>query len=323
VLGGTITQEDGVNTNIDGGTCVDVLFNNRAFCEQENSGVWFGPPDDTDARPLQFPNQDMHAYKQSWSSCCAVQALNSPLNPRSTALVPVNQWAERDSTYKYVELEVADCRKPVCTDPSQPCYEFPPFERTKVTEFYDITPTKTNPAGLDNGPLNLACSPGDGKNPIDCVPEALHPEFRSLQSALKTQLDSEAACSGDGNLDKRVNQFDLAGVLQFFGSGPSVWDFDDSATTDEHDVLTVVENLGTDCIGLCRRADLNRDGVVNQEDLKLLVSNVGKPCELCGSDLNGDGVVNTLDVKLMTLAIATCNASEKSTANPLPVTARK
>ncbi len=304
VLAGTITQSGGHNSGIRGGTCVDVLFSTRAFCEQENGGVWFGPPDDTDQNPLQLPNPD--SPDGSWSACCEVRKLNPQGELDAvTQFVPVNQWAERDAKYKYVERESTDCKKPLCPGPE--CHlVFPPYGREKAVEFYDIQPSITNPAGLDEDKYNLACAADSGKDPISCVPPALRPEFLALQSALYQQLNSEVSCPGDGNLDKRVNTFDLLGVQQHLDGPPSIWDFNNHATTDEANLQTVTENLGKDCLGLCARADLNRDGVVDARDLKILLNSLGKPCELCGPDLNGDGKVNTIDAVLMAKAIASC-----------------
>lgn len=61
-------------------------------------------------------------------------------------------------------------------------------------------------------------------------------------------------------------------------------------------------NLGTDCLGsnaTCIGSDLNRDGKVNDSDLRLLNAAFGKSCAPCGADLNGDGVVNRLGRNIM------------------------
>jgi hypothetical protein len=308
VIGGTIVGEAGSShAKLVGGQCSDVLFVQQSFCELENNGIWLGPRDPAiDAQPLKIPNTAPGNYEGAWNSCCAVRAaLNLPAPAPETAILPVNQWAERDTRYKYIEREFADCSKPLCPGP-QCDTVFPPFERTTVTEFYELgVATTDNPFGIDM--YNLACDPTINPNPIACVPITLHPEFLSLKAALHAQLDSEPDCTGDGNLDKRVNEFDLEGVTEFQGAGPSVWDFNDSGQTDQADIEIVKKHLGTDCIGLCRRADLDRDGVVDAHDLALLLKQVGKPCELCSGDLNGDGVVNQKDVALMKEAIRTCS----------------
>ena len=305
VVGGSLVGS-GSTQSLSGGQCSEVLFSTRAFCEQENNGIWFGPPDSTDQNPLQFPNPDPNSYNGAWNSCCDVQALNTGQGdpPSPTSILPINQYAERDTDNKFVERQFADCTKPLCPGP-QCTTVFPPFERKTINEFYSLKPTVVplNPVGLDIN--NLACDPSTGQDPIDCVPAILKPEYKKLQAALNAQLNSEVACLGDGNLDKRVNLFDLAGTIKFLGAGPSIWDFNDSGQTDFADVVTVAGQLGKDCIGLCARADLNRDGQVNDDDLSVLKSHFG-PCKLCGSDLNGDGVVNELDVLLMKRAIRSC-----------------
>jgi len=45
----------------------------------------------------------------------------------------------------------------------------------------------------------------------------------------------EDACPGDGNLDKRVDQHDLRGTHDFAGVGPSFFDFNGDAKTDQAD----------------------------------------------------------------------------------------
>ncbi len=308
VLGARIETTDGKKT-LAGGTCSDVLFATRAFCEQENGGVWLGPPDNTDQRPLQFPNPDPSSYKGSWVACCAVRALNPP--GAQTATLPVNQFAVRDPFFKFVERNFPDCEKPLCPGP-QCDTVFPPYERVTINEFYDLHPTPQNPAGLDDN--NLACDPASGQDPIECVPRFLRDEYKSLQAELEKELNSETACAGDGNLDKRVNDFDLTGVNLYLNGPPSIWDFNNHATTDQANADLVKQNLGNDCIGLCRRADLNRDGAVDASDLKILAGNLNKTCELCGSDLNGDGKVNAKDVALMVKAIASCRRQPSDTA---------
>ena len=308
LLGGAVSM-DGKSFSV--GQCSDILFSTRAFCEQENGGIWFGPPDSTDQSPLAFPNPA--SADGSWNSCCSILVLNPNQSDPTmqTSILPINQWAERDKHFKYVERQFADCTKPLCPGPDCDMI-FPPYERKTVSEFYDLHTTLTNPAGLDND--NLACDPATGQDPIQCVPQVLQFEYRFLQKALDDQRNSEVSCTGDGNLDKRVNNQDLSGVKQFQGAGPSIWDFNDDAQTDPDDIKIVLSNLGKDCISLCQRADLNRDGKVDEKDLAILKSHFG-PCELCGSDLNGDGVVNELDVRLMKHAIRTCSeTNERSEA---------
>jgi hypothetical protein len=142
--------------------------------------------------------------------------------------------------------------------------------------------------------------------PESCVPASLRPEYEKLQTSLTDLLASEPVCSGDGNLDQFVNQFDVQGVNDFLGVS-SFFDFNDDGTTNSQDLAIVNANLGADCVGICLRSDLNRDGKINSRDLDLLDAALGKPCALCGADLNGDGIVNRIDQNIMLKAIGTCN----------------
>jgi len=305
-IGATVGMQSTTPT-LTGGTCSDVLFNNQSFCEQENNGVWLGPQN-ADQPGLQFPNPD--TPDNSWNSCCDVQ---NGLDP-TLRLLPKNQWATRDTGYKFIQEQINDCEESLCPGPQ--CNTiFPPFGTLTTAEFYDLSQTSSNPAGIDcpygnvnsacPAPNDLACAPDSGLPPESCVPSALQPEYEKLQASLNNLLASEPVCPGDGNMDKFVNQFDVQGVNNFLGVS-SFFDFNDDGTTDAKDLAVVNANLGADCVGTCVRADLNRDGKVNGKDLELLDAAIGKPCALCGADLNGDGVVNQLDKNIMLQAIKTC-----------------
>jgi len=234
----------------------------------------------------------------------------------SLRLLPKNQWATRDAGYKFIQEQINDCSAP-CQGP-QCNTVFPPFGTITTSQFYNLSPTSTNLAGLDcpfgtmnsacPTPNDLACAPDSGMPPETCVPPSLKPEYETLQASLTALLASEPACPGDGNLDKFVNSFDVQGVTDFSGVS-SFFDFNNDGTTNGEDLAIVNANLGTDCLGsnaTCIRSDLNRDSKVNDKDLKLLNAAFGKPCALCGADLNGDGVVNQTDKNIMMGAIKTC-----------------
>lgn len=310
VIGGTVGNSGGTPT-LTGGFCSDTIFMTQSFCEQENNGIWLGPPN-AGQPPLQFPNPN--SSDGSWNSCCDVQ---TGLDP-TLGVTPVNQWAMRDSGYKLIKKQYPDCSQPLCPGP-QCDTVFPPFARTTTYEFYSLAKTSTNPDGLDcpygtsnsnnpgycTQPNDLACDPNSSNPPESCVPASLKPEYEKLYTDLEQLLASEPACPGDGNLDKFVNQFDVNGVNDFNGVS-SFFDFNHDGTTNGLDMAIVDANLGKDCISICTRADLNRDGVVNNKDMKLLKSALGKTCALCGQDLNGDGVVNQTDVKIMQQAMSSC-----------------
>ena len=104
-----------------------------------------------------------------------------------------------------------------------------------------------------------------------------------------------------------MNEADLDAWAKFRGKGPSVYDINMDAETDDEDRKIIQANLGLDCLDLCKRADLDRNGAVNNRDMTLLVAQTGT-CDpvLCGGDLNGDGKVNNNDIRLMTKAQETC-----------------
>ncbi len=65
------------------------------------------------------------------------------------------------------------------------------------------------------------------------------------------------------------------------------------------DLLALIANFGP-CPGSECVWDVNGDGVVDNDDLQLVIGNQG-PCDGCPEDVNGDGIVNGLD----TAAVAT------------------
>jgi len=197
-----------------------------------------------------------------------------------------------------------------------------PANRREVLEFYDLTdPTALNPLSLDAGPANLVChsrsagapatcrdgSQCDDSNPASCLSDGPLTNFNALQAELDRVLDSQSACPGDGNLDMRVDQRDADGVAAFAAAmspltgdigGPSFFDLNGDARTDDADAAIVAAHMGTDCLGPCRRSDLNRDGYVDDTDAALLEQASG-PCDLCGADLNDDGVVDGEDASIL------------------------
>jgi hypothetical protein len=58
---------------------------------------------------------------------------------------------------------------------------------------------------------------------------------------------SEPDCTGDGNLDKRVNQTDLDDWGTFDGLGSSVYDLNLDGQTDDADTMIVRQNYGRRC----------------------------------------------------------------------------
>jgi hypothetical protein len=64
---------------------------------------------------------------------------------------------------------------------------------------------------------------------------------------MQSLLNSEPACYGDGNLDKRSDLNDLRGLVDLFGK-PSVFDFNADGVTDDKDIPWVTKNLENNCL---------------------------------------------------------------------------
>ena len=142
-------------------------------------------------------------------------------------MVPKRSWSIRNNAgYKLVQIETPICERETADE----IYSY---------ELYKLGPQASleNPLGIDNPDDNLL--PG----PLSAEAQSNYDE---LQGALQAQITSEVPCVGDGNLDKRVDGKDLAGVLANFGQ-PSVFDFNADGKTDEADLAIVKANLGTDC----------------------------------------------------------------------------
>jgi hypothetical protein len=144
----------------------------------------------------QFPNGQ-------YATCCEAKAT----------------WAIRNERYKLVLSQ------------PQPCQG-----SEKAYEFYDLRPTRDNPAGLDTDDLLTAGKPLH----LNTVQKRTYLQLRrALAALLKTEPDRP----GDGNLDRKVDANDLQGVQQFWGQ-PSWFDFNDDGTTDGKDQQIVVDNFG-------------------------------------------------------------------------------
>ena len=180
-----------------------------------------------------------------------------------------------------------------------------------------------NPKGLDLAITDIiANNCASGQTPPSCLPtQAEKSNYVALNSELKATQDSaspQKSCQakGDGNLDMRVNQTDIANWQVFDGKGPSRYDINLDGQTDEADLAIIQASVangpnGLDCLDICKRADLNRDGKVNAADMTLMNQQTGTCTDqiFCGGDLNGDGVVNNPDVTIMIGAQQTCGGN--------------
>lgn len=273
-----------------GSMCTDGLISSQRLCE-DNGGTWYGPG----------------GAKQA-TSCCAV--LQDP-NSGASTMSPVAQYATRNGQYKLVELHQTDCAAPLQPGDPKP-FPWAEYSTKTVQEFYDITPRPGNPTGMDNANDNLLQNCPAGQDPVTCLPKALRPQYRQLSRTMTAMKDSgqaQATCrsKGDGNLDLRVNNLDVQEWKKFNGKGPSQYDINEDGQTDQADLDIIDANLGTDCMTLCQRADLDRNGRINAGDMTILNRQTGT-CQdaLCGGDLNGDGKVDERDVNLMIKAQSTC-----------------
>jgi len=152
------------------GECVQ-LFTFEGLCNAEG-GVWYGPG-----------NPD---YPEGLPDCCAVNAATQ----KNYSIYPKAQWAMRDDQYKLVKTQIENCTT------SQ-------FE--EKYEFFTIDDAAPLPQ-LDRADANLLTSPYLPAQGLDKKQLAA---FKTLNSKLEKMLASEPECTGDGNMDKRVNQLDL------------------------------------------------------------------------------------------------------------------
>jgi arylsulfatase A-like enzyme len=272
--------------------CTDGLISTQRLCE-DNGGTWYGPG----------------GAKQA-TSCCAVLA--DP-NSGATSMSPVRQFATRNKRFKLVELHQTDCAVPLQPGDSKP-FPWAEYNTKSTREFYDLTAGPGNPAGIDKEQGNLLKDCPDGQDPKSCLPKALRPQYTELSqemAAVQNSAQAQATCrsQGDGNLDLRVNNQDIKEWKKFNGKGPSQYDINQDGQTDEADLAIIQANLGSDCMTLCQRADLDRNGLIDSKDMTLLAQQTGD-CQdnLCGGDLDGNGKVDNKDVKLMIQAQNTCTA---------------
>ena len=234
------------------------------MCEDEGGGTWYGPGTTQKSGVL--------------TSCCAVaKYVNSPDQTNS----PVHQFALRNKLYKLVQIESIDCKysKPVTSSNPPPPYPWAEYYTVTSKELYKLTPKPKNPKGLDNKADNLVAQgcpnyiPGQ-TDPSTCLTGADKQNYLALNNELQTMFrDAKAqnrcAKLGDGNMDRRVNQQDVENWKQFNGKGPSRYDINLDGQTDEKDLAIIKAHLGTDCMTVCERADLDRDGKVQADDMAL------------------------------------------------------
>jgi arylsulfatase A-like enzyme len=183
------------------------IFTNESVCA-DNNGEWFGP---TAGQP-----------NPPYPTTCAVRASGIYAN---LTILPTRVRAIRIGQYKLVQAERAPCDSNLG--------EF---------ELYDLSVlSAANPLGLDLSTADLLTN----GRPVGLTSAQLA-AYNELRFELQTLVDSEHVCTGDGNLDKRVDQADLDGVRRYMGL-PSVFDFNQDGVTDDRDFAVVLSNFGRDC----------------------------------------------------------------------------
>jgi hypothetical protein len=157
-------------------------------------------------------------------TCCDVKAQGGEY--ANMNILPDHVWAIRNQKYKLIKFDRASC------------------DTGGDYELYDLTPTPTNPDGVDRAQDNLLAN-DNPDNPQHLTPEQ-KANYDALKQALSALLATEASCPGDGNLDKVVNQADIDGVNANWGQ-PSVFDFNNDGVTDQKDLDIAQAHFGDVC----------------------------------------------------------------------------
>jgi hypothetical protein len=189
-------------------TCVQ-LFTFEGLCNAEG-GTWYSPGG--------------AGGPDGTATCCDVNSVTG----QNYSIYPSAQWAMRDDQYKLVVTEAQNC----ASDQLDLQYEF-----------FQIDDASPMPA-LDREETNLLSSPDLPPRGLDATQLDA---FNSLYAKLDRMLASEPDCSGDGNLDKRVNQTDLDDWSIFDGLGSSIYDLNLDGQTDDADTMIIRQNFGGRC----------------------------------------------------------------------------
>jgi hypothetical protein len=199
----------------------------QSVCE-DNGGTWWGMG--ATANITQNPPIPPEGLKY----CCSVNkwiAVNNiPDGPYS--IQPLSSLAIRDDHFKIVQ-NFSYLNDSTTDD----CYS------DSATEFYPINQAVPLPT-LDKSGDDLLAT---GQPPLNAVQQA---SYDALSARLTRLLASEPECTGDGNIDGKVNGLDLADWRKFerLSLGESSWyDIIRDGLTDEQDLEEILKNLGTRC----------------------------------------------------------------------------
>jgi hypothetical protein len=160
-------------------------------------------------------------------------------------LLPLNQQATRDDTYKLVRKKVNVCAQAPNTN-----------DTTEVlNEFYQINEDANNLTLKIDKEGTALC--GESDNCPTGLTTAQAATYTQLYNLIDSTLMSEPPCPGDGNLDKVVNLEDVTNWFYFSTNGvpvqggppntSSLYDFNHDGNTDIADLKTIINNFGTHC----------------------------------------------------------------------------
>lgn len=200
----------------------------KSVCE-DNGGVWWGEGADDPSTA--------GVGSAGVNNCCEV---NEYLYNNSQPLVTILPLgtATRNEHYKLVRNSILDY------DPtSQGCVT------VNSVEFYEINEAKTNPK-LDRSGAELD---------LNALTSKQQASYEMLSAGMDAILASEPPCPGDGNIDGVVDERDIKGWNRFVlktaqnldddsSYTSSVFDFNHDGLTDQTDLNTIQQNLGTTCL---------------------------------------------------------------------------
>jgi hypothetical protein len=218
------------NLQANGGINAPCVFNGTS-CSQitptqgvctDNGGVWWGQGA-TDPATAGIPAEGL-------KMCCDVNVWQASKGQPTYSILPTSQVAIRNDRYKLVNnsFQGYDAGTNACVP-------------VQSAEFYEIDEAVPIPK-LDREDSDLIA-----QGPLSFRQQV---NYNALTAQLQTLLASQPACPGDGNIDGVVNEDDLGNwdAYRALAQGTSSWyDFNLDGLTDESDLATIQQNLGTQC----------------------------------------------------------------------------
>ena len=210
--------------------CLDQNFTFCAICE-DNSGTWAGGGTDCSYRYWGYTCCDV--YQQQFDAIA-----NGTQGVTLAIPLPNQQYAmmfdDGDGLFRYklVTLQYPDCITPACQ-----------------LEFYRLPrPVPPVLAGLDVDASMIYTNRPD-PDPPNSITDPEKVILALLKQRMRTLLESEPPCPGDGNLTKTVDAVDLEGVLASWGETMSWSDFNLDGMVNSEDLAIVLGAWGTNCEG--------------------------------------------------------------------------